>query len=151
LNIPRYERYYKDTDYWFWPYGLSSLRDLLREPGGWGYFTPFSRAFAAFALGAGVRFQCFAGQLIEHNPLADDALHSSIESFRIGHFAIVISIRLLVEVAEQVKWFDAYVRAVDAAFQQRPEIFQTIRVDFPVHVCHGVVDHLMLELIQSLV
>ena len=41
---------------------------------------------------------------------------------------------------------DANVRAVDAPFQEGPEIFQCVRVDLAIHLLPSMVDHLMYEI-----
>jgi hypothetical protein len=54
---------------------------------------------------------------------------------------VVETERLLVQVAEQVKRFDAHVGAVEAPLQQRPEVLAAVRVDRAVRVGFGLVDH----------
>jgi hypothetical protein len=50
-----------------------------------------------------------------------------------------------------VKWLNADVGSVQAALQQRPEVFEAISVNLPIDVLDCVIDHLMLKLIQTLV
>src|SRR5579863_1861263 len=74
---------------------------------------------------------CLAGEFIERDALANNTTNREIKSLTVRHLAIVVAIRLLIQVTEQVKGFHAHVRSIDTALQERPEIFQTIRVDAP--------------------
>jgi len=51
-------------------------------------------------------FQLLTGELIECQALADDAFDGQIEPLRISQPPMVIPVRLLVQVSEQMKWFD---------------------------------------------
>jgi hypothetical protein len=42
---------------------------------------------------------------------------------------------------------DRDVGTAQAAFQERPEVFQAVRVDLSVNVLDGMIDHLMLEFV----
>jgi hypothetical protein len=55
-------------------------------------------------------------------------------------FSVVIPEYLFVDVAEQVIWLYADICSVESAFQQAPEILNSICVDIAVHVLNGVVD-----------
>jgi hypothetical protein len=51
-----------------------------------------------------------------------------------------------------VKWFNADIRAVDAALQKTPEVLKAVGVNATVDVLNRMVDHLMRELSgQSLI
>lgn len=67
--------------------------------------------------------------------------------------AIVVAENLLVNVAEKVKWFDAYVGSLESAFEKRPEILQSVCVDLPINVSHRMVNNLVLEsfVVESLI
>ena len=74
-------------------------------------------------------------QLIECQALADDALHGKVEAFGVSHLAVVVAIGLFVQIAEQVERLDADIGSADqAAFQQAPEVLQTVGVDIAVDV-----------------
>jgi hypothetical protein len=89
------------------------------------------------------RFSHLASQLIECQSLADDAIYCDAEPFSVGQFAIVVAICLLVQIAEQVEWFDAYVCAIDTALQQAPEIFKAVCMDVAFYILNGMVNYLM--------
>jgi len=61
---------------------------------------------------------------------------------------IVVTKRLLVEVAEQMKRLDTHIGSVNSAFLKAPVVLKAIGVNFPVYVGHGMVDNLMLELVE---
>jgi hypothetical protein len=61
-------------------------------------------------------------------------------SNRIGHLAIVQPKRLFVDVAEQVKRFNA------SRVQKRPEVFHRVSVGISVHVFYRVIDDLALKI-----
>jgi hypothetical protein len=50
-----------------------------------------------------------------------------------------------------VERLNANVGPIEAALQQRPEIFQPVGVDFAANVLHGVVNYFMLKFIESTV
>ncbi len=54
--------------------------------------------------------------------------------------AVVVSERLFVYIAKQVERLNADVGSTQAALQQTPEVFQTVRVNLSAHVLFGVVD-----------
>jgi hypothetical protein len=51
--------------------------------------------------------------------------------------------RLLIQIPEQMERFDADIRSVDGALQQRPEVLQAVRMDSPVDVLDSMVYDLM--------
>lgn len=56
-------------------------------------------------------------------------------------FAVVVTEDLLIEVTEQMKRLHAHIGSIDAAFQEAPEVLDTIGMDASVDVGLGVVDH----------
>ncbi len=64
---------------------------------------------------------------------------------------MVESICLLIEVAEQMKRLDTDVGSIQTTLEQRPKVFQPVGVNLAVYVLDGVVDHLVLKLIESFV
>jgi len=64
---------------------------------------------------------------------------------------VVVAPCLFIGVAEQVKWFDRYIRAADASLQKRPEIFQTVGMYLAVNILDGVIHNAVLKLVQTLV
>jgi len=58
-------------------------------------------------------------------------------------FALVETKRLLIQIPEQVERLNINVCAFDGAFEQRPEIFHAVRVNMPVDVAHGVINHIV--------
>jgi len=72
--------------------------------------------------------------------LAENALQGQRESGGVIAVAVVETERLLIEIAEQVKRFDAHVGALDGALLQAPEILQPVGVDGAIDVRLGMVD-----------
>lgn len=93
-----------------------------------------------------------ARQFLVGEPLAYNLRDSEVEAVSIAQWlpvyilAVVKAKSLLVNVAEQVIWFDADMRTVDAAFQKAPEVLASIRVNVLADMLYGVVDHLVLVL-----
>lgn len=58
---------------------------------------------------------------------------------------------LFVKVTEQVERLHADIGAADRPFQEAPEIFQAVRVDFTANVFDRMVDDFMLKLVQPFV
>ncbi len=65
--------------------------------------------------------------------------------------AVVVAKHLLIEITEQVEWFDADVRALQTALQETPEVLHSIRVDLPANVLDGVIYNLVLEFVQAII
>src|SRR5260370_30890839 len=67
--------------------------------------------------------------------------------------AIVVPEHLLVQIAEQVEWFDVDVCTLQSALKQTPKVLQPMCVDLSVNVAFGMVDRLVNEVlvIQSLI
>src|SRR6266567_4296974 len=95
-------------------------------------------------------FARFPGQLVEGEALADDFPYSEAASVCIVHeLAVIEAKHLLIEITEQVERFHRNVRALQAAFQKRPEVFHSVSVNFAVDVLHSMIDYLMLKFLQS--
>ena len=47
---------------------------------------------------------------------------------------IIVAVRLLVQIAEEVERFDRHVGSADTALQKRPEVLKAVGVDVSVHV-----------------
>src|SRR5437660_8292466 len=63
---------------------------------------------------------------------------------RIVHvFTIVVAEGLLVQVAEQVKWFHAHIGAADPALEQAPEVLKAVGMHAAIYIFRSVVNHLM--------
>jgi hypothetical protein len=76
--------------------------------------------------------------------MAEHVAHSHFKAGLIVHvLAVVVPERLLIEVAKQMERFDAHISTVDAALQQRPEVFKAVGVDAPVDVLDSVIDDRM--------
>src|SRR2546427_11807547 len=50
-----------------------------------------------------------------------------------------------------MEWLNADVRAVNAAFQEAPEVFQAVSVDSAIHVRCSMVNLLVFEFIQAVI
>src|SRR5580700_2169735 len=77
--------------------------------------------------------------------------YCNVQPFRIGHAAIVVAVGLLIQVAEQMERLNTHVGALDGALQERPEILQSVGMDFATNVLNGMVNYFMLKLIKALV
>src|SRR6266478_208254 len=62
------------------------------------------------------------------------------EALGVCRLPSVIAKRLLVEVTEEMKRFDAHIGPLDAALEERPEVFEPIGVNLPAHVGFCVVN-----------
>ena len=76
--------------------------------------------------------------------MAEHVGHGSFEPGLIVHvFAIVVAEKLLIEVTEKMKRFDAHIRTVDTALQERPEVLKAVGVDTTIDILDGVIDNRM--------
>src|SRR6266571_4302554 len=60
--------------------------------------------------------------------------------------AVVVTKRLLIQVAEQVKRLNANVGAADSALEQAPEVFQTVCVNPAIYILSRVIYDLVREI-----
>jgi hypothetical protein len=84
-----------------------------------------------------------APQLPEGQSSADNALHDQLESVPVPNLPFVESKDLFVQVAEQVEGCDVNIAAPDCSLEQRPEVFEAVRVDPAIDVGYRVVDPLV--------
>lgn len=72
----------------------------------------------------------FTDQLIVSQAFSDHAAHGQEEPAQIPIvvLALIESKHLFIEVSEQMKRFDAYVCSAHASLEERPEIFESVRV-----------------------
>ena len=76
--------------------------------------------------------------------MAEHVGHSQFKAALIVKcLAVVVPERLLIEVAKQMKRFDAHISTVDTSLQQRPEVFEAVGVNATVDVLDGVIYDLM--------
>jgi hypothetical protein len=85
------------------------------------------------------------GQLLIGQASASDRRKNFREATTVAivMLALVISERLLIEIAEQMERLDADVGSFQAALQQRPEILDAIRVNIAANVLFGMIHKLM--------
>src|ERR1700722_151417 len=62
-----------------------------------------------------------------------------------SEFPVVVAENLLVQIPEQMEFFDANVGAFELALEQAPKVFKSVGVDLPVNVLFGMVDNLVLD------
>jgi hypothetical protein len=86
-----------------------------------------------------------AGQFRVRQAASDDLLHDASKSLRVRHTAIVVAEGLLIKVAEEMKWLNADVGAMQSALEQAPEVFHRVRVNVLVDVLDSVIDNRMLK------
>jgi hypothetical protein len=79
-------------------------------------------------------------QIIIRQPASDNLGHYDCKPLGVRQFPIVEPKALFVSVGLQVKRLDAHIRALKLAFQQAPEVLQSVRVNIPAHVGFSVVD-----------
>ncbi len=58
-------------------------------------------------------------------------------------FALIEPKRLLIQISEQMKRLNADIRPLNSPLKQRPEVFQSVRVNVAFRVAFGVVDHVV--------
>jgi hypothetical protein len=75
------------------------------------------------------------------NALPDDSRDRFFESALIVVLALVEPERLLVEVAERMERLDIHIGSLETAFEQAPEILQSVGVDMTLCVGNGVIDN----------
>src|SRR5262249_47433922 len=74
-------------------------------------------------------------------PSADDAGNRKTEAICIRQIAAMVEAEyLFIQIPEQVKRFDAHVGPFERTLQERPVVFQPVRVNLPIDVGLGVVD-----------
>ena len=75
------------------------------------------------------------------------------EAVSVVHFLpIVVTEGLFVDVAEQVKRFNAHIGSMKAALQQRPKVLNSVGVSVSVHVLDGVIDDgVLVFIVESFV
>jgi hypothetical protein len=99
-----------------------------------------------FAVGQRSRLRCLADEFVKGDALSNNTGDRQAESFGVIELAVIIAVRLFIQVAEQVEGLYADVGARDATLQKRPEVFQTVRVHLAIHVGSGMVDHLNVRI-----
>jgi len=85
--------------------------------------------------------------------LPDDLRYGQLKAPKVvGTLSVVVPKRLLVDIPKQMKRLDAYVSAVQAAFQKAPEILYSVRVNIPANVFDRMIDYGVVVIFgQSLV
>jgi len=74
-----------------------------------------------------------------------------MEALRGRTLALVVAEGLLIKVSERMKRFNAHIRAFDRPLQERPEVFQLVRVDRAVNIRLGMVDDFVGIFVQPIV
>ena len=86
-----------------------------------------------------------ASQTRVSQPLTDDAADGLYKAAEICGLAIVETIRLLVQIAEQVERLNRNIGALDRTLQQTPVVLKPVRVYLTIDVRLGMVDYVMNE------
>src|ERR1019366_4027693 len=63
---------------------------------------------------------------------------------------MIVAPSLFVYVAEQVERLNRYIGSAQSTLQKRPEILDSLSVDFPVHIVLKVVDNFVSELTRQI-
>src|ERR1051325_5889115 len=74
--------------------------------------------------------------------LAENALQCSHKAPLVVIFALVKSKGLFIAISKQMKGFDVYICSLKRAFQKRPEVFQSVGMDFATRIAFQVVNNL---------
>jgi hypothetical protein len=91
-----------------------------------------------------------AGKLFVLKALSYDLLQNLSEPLGIRALALVEPKTLFVKIPEQVKRFNAYIRAFDHSLEQAPKVLNPVRVNVSVDVFFRVVnDHVKVIGIQE--
>lgn len=99
-----------------------------------------------FSVNTRFRFRQLPSEAIPDQALADDLRHRKAETVVVIHFlSIVVAVRLLVQITEQVKRFNRNIGATDAALHEAAEVLQAVCMDLSVNVFDRVIDDLMRE------
>src|SRR5579875_1345158 len=85
----------------------------------------------------------FASQFFVGQALSGGLGERALEAFAIAGLAIVVTESLFVQITEEMEGFDADIRSLQAALQERPEILDSVRMNLLVYVCLCMVDHVM--------
>jgi hypothetical protein len=93
----------------------------------------------------------FSSQHIPSQPLADDLTDGQVEPFAVVQVSIVEPESLLVQIPEQVEWFNAHICAVQPALQETPEVLHPISVNIATNIFNRMVNNSMLEFAQAIV
>jgi hypothetical protein len=81
-----------------------------------------------------------AGQLLIGETPAKHVPHGKFEAPLVPNvFAVVVTERLLIEVAKQMERFDTHVSSVDAALQKAPVVLKPVGVYASIHVLDRMV------------
>src|SRR5208282_4458415 len=87
----------------------------------------------------GCRFE-FARQLfVGQSPACHLGQHAG-KTITVIALALVVAERLFIQIAEQMEWLDADIRSLQSALQERPEIFNRIRMYVALNVGFRVID-----------
>jgi len=96
--------------------------------------------------------QILAGKFLVGDPTSHNLFHDGGKTLRVSGLPVVIAESLFVKVAKQVERFNANVGAVQAPLQETPEVLHGVRVDVPVHILDGVVNHgVLVAITQAIV
>lgn len=95
------------------------------------------------------RSEIRGGQFVEGQTLADDLTNNAHEATCIVVLPVVVTEYLFVQIAKQVERLDADVGAIDAALEQRPEVFKAVGVHVLTRVAlrmvNDVVDVMLIQ------
>ena len=90
----------------------------------------------------------FTCQFAVGETLAADLGHSQSEALRIAHvFAVIETEHLFVKVAIEMVRLNTYIRSMKGTLNQRPEVFNRVRVDLAAHILNRMVDYFMLVML----
>ena len=89
---------------------------------------------------------CFTESRIGQSPPGSSG-HDFLKPLTVIAFPLIEPENLFVNVTLEVPRHHADVRAVDAPLEQRPEVFNPVRVTVTANVLLGVVDHFVNELV----
>ena len=90
-------------------------------------------------------------QLLVSEPSTDYVTHCKNEALKVTHVTVIEPKRLFIHIPKQVEGFYRNIGPVETPLQKRPEILKAIGVNVVFDISYGVVNHLVLEVIQAIV
>jgi hypothetical protein len=102
-------------------------------------------------LGLGAITALGRNELCVFQRLSNDTAQRLGKTSGIVIFALIKSERLFIQIPEQMKRLNVYIRSVQRAFEKRPEVFQAIRMDVTYCIANGMVDNATLVIAFKIV
>jgi len=110
-----------------WNSGVESkVGSFINLPLSFSFSAPLARLSRSRVPSARIGLTELTSEFFVSHAASDDLFHDNGEPLCIGNLACVEPECLLIHVPEQMKWFDADVRAAQPALEKAPEVLQTV-------------------------